>query len=258
MAYVLADRVAETSTTTGTGSLTLLGAKTGYRTFDDAMASSDTCHYAIEAIDSDGNPSGDWEVGLGTFTAPSTLARTTVLASSNGGSAVNLAAGTKNVFITAAAAWLLSGGVAWGDLTGTLSDQTDLQTALDAKLDDSQATANGLAILGAADYAAMRALLDLEAGTDFYSIAAANAAFQPLDADLTAIAALATNAAGRSILTLTDPNADRIAFWDDSAGSYAHLEVGSGMSITGTVITATGSGTGVWDSPSAHRMFGGL
>ncbi len=63
---------------------------------------------------------------------------------------------------------------------------------------------------------------------------------QPLDADLTAIAALTTDAAGRSVLTLTDPNADRIAFWDDSAGAFAWLTPGTGLAITGTTLDATG------------------
>lgn len=57
-------------------------------------------------------------------------------------------------------------------------------------------SANAQSLVTAANYAAMRALLDLEAGTDFYSISAANAAFQPLDADLTALAGL-TSAADR-------------------------------------------------------------
>jgi len=51
-------------------------------------------------------------------------------------------------------------------------------------------SANVQSLLGSANYAAMRGLLDLEAGTDFYSISAANAAFQPLDSDLTTIAGL--------------------------------------------------------------------
>lgn len=103
-------------------------------------------------------------------------------------------------------------------------------------------SANGASLVAAATYAAMRALLDLEAGTDFLSPAAIAAAYQPLDADLTALAALATNAAGRSILTLSDPNADRIAFWDDSAGAFQHLTLGTNLSITGTTLDATGGG----------------
>lgn len=62
---------------------------------------------------------------------------------------------------------------------------------------------------------------------------------QPLDADLTAIAALTTAAAGRSVLTLADPNADRIVFWDDSADSAAWLALGSHLSISGTTLSVT-------------------
>lgn len=104
MAFIVADRVKETSTTTGTGDLTLAGAVTGFQTFDAPLASSDTTYYAIEAVDGNGIPTGEWEVGLGTFTSPATLARTTVIASSNSGAAVNLSAGTKNVFMTGPAA----------------------------------------------------------------------------------------------------------------------------------------------------------
>ena len=78
--------------------------------------------------------------------------------------------------------------------------------------------------------AQVRATLDLEAGTDFLSPAAIAAAYQPLDSDLTAIAALA------------DPNADRILFWDDSAGAYKHLTAGTGLTITDTTIEAAGAG----------------
>lgn len=57
---------------------------------------------------------------------------------------------------------------------------------------------------------------------------------QPLDADLTAIAALTTDAAGRSVLTLADPGADRIIFWDDSESTAAYLTPGTGLAITTT------------------------
>jgi hypothetical protein len=95
MALIVADRVQETSTTTGTGSFTLAGAVTGYQTFASVLATADTTYYTI--ADQGG---ANWEVGLGTFTSPSTLARTTILSSSNAGSAVNFTAGTKAVFIT--------------------------------------------------------------------------------------------------------------------------------------------------------------
>jgi hypothetical protein len=95
MALIVADRVQETSTTTGTGSITLGGAVTGFQAFSSVLASADTTYYTI--ADQGG---ANWEVGLGTFTSPSTLARTTILSSSNAGSAVNFTAGTKSVFIT--------------------------------------------------------------------------------------------------------------------------------------------------------------
>jgi len=95
MPFIIADRVRESSTTTGTGNLTLAGAVVGFQTFDAVLDTGDTTFYV--AADQ-GGP--NWEVGIGTFTAPSTLARTTILSSSNGGSIVNFGAGTKDVFIS--------------------------------------------------------------------------------------------------------------------------------------------------------------
>jgi hypothetical protein len=102
MAHLFEPRILETSTTTGTGSFTLAGAVTGYQTFAARCATNDTFFYAIEAVDADGNASGDWEYGLGTYSGTNTLARTTVLQSSNSDAAVNFAAGTKRVMLTVA------------------------------------------------------------------------------------------------------------------------------------------------------------
>jgi len=85
MAHSLADRVKETTSTTGTGSLTLTGAASGFRTFASAMTVGDTTGYC--AVDGT-----SWEVGLGTLSASTTLARTAVHASSNAGALVNFAA----------------------------------------------------------------------------------------------------------------------------------------------------------------------
>lgn len=106
MALVVADRVFETSTTTGTGALTLAAAVTGYRRFSAVCATSDTVYYQIVAVDGNGNPSGDWECGLGTYSSANTLTRTTPQASSNAGAAVNFAAGTKYVLLDATAGYL--------------------------------------------------------------------------------------------------------------------------------------------------------
>ena len=95
MAQKIADRVRETTTTTGTGSIALAGAVTGYRSFSSVLSTGDTTYYCV--ADQGG---ANWEVGIGTFTSPSTLARTTILSSSNAGSVVTFGAGTKDVFIT--------------------------------------------------------------------------------------------------------------------------------------------------------------
>lgn len=95
MALVLKDRVKETSTTAGTGTLTLAGAVTGFQSFA-AVGNGNTTYYAIAD-----SVTGDWEVGIGTYTSSgTTLSRTTVLSSSNGGSLVNFAANPKDVFVT--------------------------------------------------------------------------------------------------------------------------------------------------------------
>lgn len=102
--YVRDDRVLETSTTTGTGALTLAGAVTGYKTFASAKRDNgtaiqvgDVVPYYIEAVDANGVPTGAYESGIGTYSAAATLTRTTVLRSSNSDAAVSFAAGTKYV-----------------------------------------------------------------------------------------------------------------------------------------------------------------
>jgi hypothetical protein len=99
------DRVAETSTTTGTGSFTVAGAVTGFQAFDDVFSVGETFYYLIEAVDADGVPTGDWESGLATYSGTNTIARTVVTDSSTGGSTISFAAGTKRVHcaVTAAA-----------------------------------------------------------------------------------------------------------------------------------------------------------
>ena len=95
MALVLADRVRETTTTIGTGTVTLAGAVLGYQSFS-VVGNGNTTYYCIA-----GQGTAEWEVGIGTYTSSgTTLARTTVLSSSNSGSLVNFSAGTKDVFVT--------------------------------------------------------------------------------------------------------------------------------------------------------------
>jgi hypothetical protein len=96
MALVVKDRVKEQTTTTGTGSVTLGGAVSGFQTFGAAVGNANTTYYAIVHQTAD-----EWEVGLGTYTAAGTLlSRDTILESTNSDAAVNFSAGTKDVFVT--------------------------------------------------------------------------------------------------------------------------------------------------------------
>ena len=102
MARIYADRVKETTTTTGTGTINLAGAETGFQTFVAGIGTTNTCFYAIEDADATG-----WEVGIGTVTdaAPDTLSRTTIIDSSAAGAAITLTTGTHTVFCTSPAAF---------------------------------------------------------------------------------------------------------------------------------------------------------
>jgi hypothetical protein len=122
MTLIIKDRILETSTTTGTGNITLNGAVTGYRAFSSVCATGDTLYYLIEAVDSYGVPTGDWETGLGTYSSANTLTRTTVKASSNSGSAVSFITGTKRVSISSIAA-----SVAWKPEIPKAADFTTLR-----------------------------------------------------------------------------------------------------------------------------------
>ena len=94
MALVVADRVKETTTTTGTGAYDLAGAETSFQAFGDVLSNNDTTYYAV----TDGTY---WEVGIGTYNSTDDeLARTTILESSNSDAAVNWTAGSKQIFLT--------------------------------------------------------------------------------------------------------------------------------------------------------------
>jgi hypothetical protein len=93
MALVVKDRVQETTITVGTIALVLTGAVSGFQSFS-VIGDGNTTYYAVVG-------GTEWEVGIGTYTALGTvLSRDTILESSNGGTAVNFSAGTKNVFVT--------------------------------------------------------------------------------------------------------------------------------------------------------------
>lgn len=102
MAFVSADRVKETSTTVGTGVFTLDGASAGFKTFSSVCGTGDRFYYTIV-----NNDSGEFEVGEGIFDSAGDIIRSTILSSSNSDSIVTFGAGSKDVFLTAAASSLV-------------------------------------------------------------------------------------------------------------------------------------------------------
>ena len=97
VAPIFRDRVEEGTSTTGNGPLTLSGASTGSLTFNSSVPSGSTVEFCTDS------GAADWEVARGVFTAPATLSRDTVLASSNGGNLVSFSAGTKICYLTVSA-----------------------------------------------------------------------------------------------------------------------------------------------------------
>lgn len=143
MAFVLADRVRETTTTTGTGTITLGGAAQSYQTFASAIGNTNTTYYAIAHQNAN-----EFEVGLGTVSTSgsNTLARTTVLKSSNSNNAVDFSAGTKDVFVTYPSEKAVTTSDAQ-TLTNKTIDASQLSgTVANARLDAQLQDVAGLAV----------------------------------------------------------------------------------------------------------------
>jgi len=228
MPLVLKDRVKETSTTTGTGTLTLGGASTGFQSFS-VVGNGNTTYYAIVDLSA-----GTWEVGLGTYTASgTTLSRDTVLESSNGGSAVNFGAGAKEVFVTYPA-----------EKASTLDD---VQTLTNKTISGANNTITNVSLTSGVT----GTLPVSNGGTGLTSLGAGVATFlgTPTSANL---AAAVTNETGSGALVFaTSPTLVTPALGTPSSGNLANCTfptlnqntTGTAANVTGTVAVANG-GTG--------------
>ena len=140
MAFVLNDRVKETSTSTGTGTINLAGAETGFETFVAGVGSTNNTFYCISH---DGTV--QFEVGIGTVTdaTPDTLSRDTVISSSNSDNKVDFTAGTKTVFCTYPAKRAPS-----ASMTATTYINTHASTISDSQTIDSGVLAGPVTVSG--------------------------------------------------------------------------------------------------------------
>ena len=140
MALVLNDRVRETSTTSGTGTLDLAGVVTGWETFVAGIGTTNTTYYGIHE-----EGTANWEVGVGTVTdaAPDTLSRTAIT-SSNSDSLVTFAGGTLNVFCTLPASKTTDMTMtATGDILYASANNTPARLAKGTALDILQINSAG-------------------------------------------------------------------------------------------------------------------
>jgi hypothetical protein len=273
VALVLADRVKETSTTTGTGTYTLAGAVTGFESFG-SIGNGNTTYYACTL-------GSDFEVGIGTYTSSgTTLARTTILQSSNSDNAVNWGAGTKTLFCTQPAEKAVfrdaSGNVSvTGDLTVTSTDASadegpvlsiyrnssspadadaigiikfdaeddaDNQTTyaqMEVKINDaSNTTEDGAVNFKVMSGGAMSHRLQLQGNgkTNFYGRDV------QLNTGVNLIFEGATSNANETTLTVADPSGDRTITLPDATGTV-QLTDGSGASLTSLNASELSSGT---------------
>jgi hypothetical protein len=175
MALVLADRVKESTTTAGTGTVTLLGASAGFQSFA-VIGDANTTYYTIA-----GQSTSEWEVGIGTYTSSgTTLARTTVLSNSAGTepAALTFSAGAKDVFVTYpssksvnldasgnASALGTPASFVGTNITGTASGLTAGNVTTNANLTGMVTSVGNAASLGSFTSAQLLAALTDETGT---------------------------------------------------------------------------------------------
>ena len=212
MALVINDRVKETTTTTGTGAVALAGAVTGFETFAAGVGNSNTTYYAIVH-----QTANEFEVGLGTLDGDSSdLTRTTVISSSNSDSAVDFAAGTKDVFCTIPASKLI-----FEDASNDVTIGRNLTVTGDLTITGDDLTMNtntsGAALIGD--------------GTNFNPVA--------ISGDIT-IGTTGTAAIGSGVIVNADINSSAAI-----AMSKTAFTAGTGVSLSTNTLSVDAAQTGI-------------
>ena len=212
MALVINDRVKETTTTTGTGAVSLGGAVTGFETFAAGVGNSNTTYYAIVH-----QTANEFEVGLGTLDGDSSdLTRTTIISSSNSDSAVDFAAGTKDVFCTVPASKLI-----FEDASNDVTIGRNLTVTGDLTITGDDLTMNtntsGAALIGD--------------GTNFNPVA--------ISGDIT-IGTTGTAAIGSGVIVNADINSSAAI-----AMSKTAFTAGTGVSLSTNTLSVDAAQTGI-------------
>ena len=228
MALIIKDRVQETSTTSGTGTITLGGAVTGYQSFASAIGSGNTTYYAIYETQT-----VNWEVGIGTV-GSGTLARTTVLASSNGGSLVSFGGAQLAV---------------WGDMPAAKGLYTDyVGTVSGLSIGGNAATATtSTNLTGGSNYA-----LPYQSASGATSFLSSGTAGQVL---------ITTGTFGPpSWLSQSSMNVNGASNITGGAAGEIPFQTGSGatsftaVGTAGQVLTSQGTGTPTWTTPTTGTV----
>lgn len=248
MALIIKDRVQETSTTSGTGTLTLAGAVTGYQSFASAIGNGNTTYYAIYETQT-----SNWEVGVGTV-GSGTLARTTVLASSNAGSLVNFGGGQLAVWGDMPAAKGVyvdgSGNVTGYAISGGTIDNTVIGGTTPAAITGSTITANTKFV--SQDFYAQSILggnLRTSSGTSLLNWDGGGSG------NITINGGLIADPSNKNI-NLSPTGTGNVVISPATSGSMDNMVIGgtTPKAITGTTITATtfsGSGASLTSIPNS-------
>jgi hypothetical protein len=223
MALVINDRVKETTTTTGTGAVSLAGAVTGFETFAAGIGNSNTVYYCIAH-----QTAAEFEVGLGTLDGDSSdLTRTTVISSSNSDSAVDFSAGTKDVFCTIPASKLI-----FEDANNDATIGRNLTVTGDLTITGDDITMNtntsGAALIGD--------------GTNFNPVA--------ISGDIT-IAANGTAAIGSGVIVNADINSSAAI-----AMSKTAFTAGTGVSLSTNTLSVDAAQTGITSVTNTSLVVG--
>lgn len=243
MALILADRVKETCSAPGTGTVTLLGAEQGYQSFA-VVGNGNTTYYVI--ADQSGN---NWEVGIGTYTSSgTTLSRDTVLASSNGGSATNFSSGVQDVFVSYPAergVWVNGSNVVFSNSATVANNQLANSTISGVSLGSNLGTLTLGSYLTGTSYNGSTGVTAAVDATD------ANTASKVVARDAsgnfsagTITAALSGNA---STATSLSAGGSYTVVYQSSSGTTAYLTNGT----TGQVLTANTGAAPTWENSTA-------